>query len=86
MVGVFQSMSDVAHANAAILASGIWSALITTIMGLTVAIPTLMCYYYLMLKFRGFHIEAIEHSYRALEVMRKIRAKRARGTDEKSSI
>lgn len=86
MVGVFQSMSDVAHANAAILASGIWSALITTIMGLTVAIPTFMCYYYLMLKFRGFHIEAIEHSYRALEVMRKIRAKRARGTDEKSSI
>ena len=86
MVDVFQSMSDVTHANAQILASGIWSALITTIMGLSVAIPTLMCYYYLMLKFRGFHIEAIEHSYRALEVMRKIRAKRAKGADENSGL
>ena len=25
-------------------------------------------YYYLMLKFKGFHIEAVEHSYRALEL------------------
>ena len=24
--------------------------------------------YYLMLKFKGFHIEAVEHSYRALEL------------------
>ncbi len=74
MVDVFQSMSDVTQANASVLASGIWSALITTIMGLTIAIPVLMCYYYLMLKFRGFHIEAIEHSYRALEVCRKTQA------------
>ncbi len=73
MVSVFQSMADVSQANAAVLASGIWSALITTIMGLTVAIPTLMAYYYLLLKFRGFHIEAIEHSYRALEVCRRLR-------------
>lgn len=71
MVDVFQSLSDVTQANASVLASGIWSALITTIMGLTIAIPVLACYYYLMLKFRGFHIEAIEHSYRALEVCRK---------------
>ena len=55
MVDVFRSMSDVTQANASVLASGIWSALITTIMGLTIAIPVLMCYYYLMLKFRGFH-------------------------------
>lgn len=72
MVDVFRSMSDVTQANASVLASGIWSALITTIMGLTIAIPVLMCYYYLMLKFRGFHIEAIEHSYRALEVCRRL--------------
>lgn len=73
MVSVFQSMADVTHANASVLASGIWSALITTIMGLTVAIPTLMAYYYLMLKFRGFHIEAVEHSYRALDVCRRLK-------------
>ena len=83
MVGVFQSMADVSQANAAVLASGIWSALITTIMGLTVAIPTLMAYYYLLLKFRGFHIEAIEHSYRALEVCRRLRLRGAhRAEDE----
>lgn len=73
MVDVFQSMSDIRQANAQILASGIWSALITTIMGLTIAIPSLMCYYYLMLKFRWFHIEAIEHSYSALEVVRRLK-------------
>ena len=73
MVWVFQAMADVTHANAGVLASGIWSALITTIMGLCVAIPTLMAYYYLMLKFRSFHIEAVEHSYRALEVCRRMK-------------
>lgn len=76
MVEVFRSMADFAHADATILASGIWSALITTIMGLTVAIPTLMAYYYLMLKFRGFHIEAVEHSYRALDVCRRLSVER----------
>lgn len=76
MVDVFQSLADVTHANAQVLASGIWSALITTIMGLSIAIPVLLCYYYLMLKFRGFHIEAIEHSYRALEVCGKRRIAR----------
>ena len=79
MVWVFQAMADVTHANAGVLASGIWSALITTIMGLCVAIPTLMAYYYLMLKFRGFHIEAVEHSYRALEVCRRLNLLSAAG-------
>ena len=79
MVWVFQAMADVTHANAGVLASGIWSALITTIMGLCVAIPTLMAYYYLMLKFRSFHIEAVEHSYRALEVYRRLK-KSAKGS------
>lgn len=73
MVNVFRSMADISSANTAMLASGIWSALITTIMGLTIAIPTLMAYYYLMMKFKGFHIEAVEHSYRALEVCRQIK-------------
>lgn len=74
MIDVFQHMSDMSKANADVLASGIWEALITTVMGLVVAIPTLMSYYYLMLKLRGFHIEAVEHSYRGLEVYRRIKA------------
>lgn len=67
MVDVFKTISQNASPDAAMLASGIWEALITTIMGLTVAIPALMVYYFLMLKFKSFHIEAVEHSYRALE-------------------
>ena len=69
MVWVFQAMADVTHANAGVLASGIRSALLTT----------LMAYYYLMLKFRSFHIEAVEHSYRALEVYRRLK-KSAKGS------
>ena len=68
MVTVFRTIAENSAPNAAQLAAGIWEALITTIMGLCVAIPMLMFYYYLMLKFKGFHIEAVEHSYRALEL------------------
>lgn len=84
MVAVFKSMSDITAANAAVLASGIWSALLTTVLGLTVAIPTLMAYYYLTLKFRGFHIEAVEHSYRALEVCRRLE-KEGHGLKQKAT-
>lgn len=68
MVTVFRTIAANAAPDAALLAAGIWEALITTIMGLCVAIPTLMFYYFLTLKFKGFHIEAVEHSYRALEL------------------
>lgn len=68
MVSVFRTIAEHAAPNPALLAAGIWEALITTIMGLSIAIPMLMFYYYLMLKFRGFHVEAVEHSYRALEL------------------
>lgn len=68
MVGVFRTIAQNSAPDAALLAAGIWEALITTIMGLSVAIPILMCYYFLLLKFKGFHIEAVEHSYRALEI------------------
>ena len=68
MVTVFRTIAENAAPNPALLAAGIWEALITTIMGLCIAIPMLMFYYYLMLKFRGFHVEAVEHSYRALEL------------------
>ena len=63
MVTVFRTIAENSAPNAAQLAAGIWEALITTIMGLCVAIPMLMFYYYLMLKFKGFHIEAVEHSW-----------------------
>lgn len=71
MVAVFRELAGgTGAANAAMLANGIWEALITTIMGLTVAIPTLVAFYWLSLRMKGFHIEAIEHSYRAVERFR----------------
>ncbi len=68
MVDVFQAIASSTSPDPTVLASGIWSALLTTILGLSVAIPSLMAYYFLMLKFKGFHIEAIEHSYRVLDL------------------
>ena len=80
MVGVFRTLAGNAAPDAAMLAAGIWEALITTVMGLTVAIPMLMFYYFLLLKFKGFHIEAVEHSYRALEICQSL-ARRAAEED-----
>lgn len=68
MVGVFQTIAGSSVPDATLLAAGIWEALITTVMGLSIAIPSLMFYYYLSLKFKGFHIEAVEYSYRAIEL------------------
>ena len=79
MVTVFRTIAEHSAPDAAQLAAGIWEALITTIMGLCVAIPMLMFYYYLMLKFKGFHIEAVEHSYRALELCGGARARTEAG-------
>ena len=70
MVTVFQAVASSAATDSAILAAGIWEALLTTILGLSVAIPTLVFYYFLSLRMKGFHIEAIEHSYRALELFK----------------
>ncbi len=68
MVNVFRELAGgPGSANASVLAGGIWEALLTTIMGLSVAIPILIVFYCLSLKMKGFHIEAIEHSYRAVE-------------------
>jgi biopolymer transport protein ExbB len=68
MVSVFRELAvGPGGANAAVLANGIWEALLTTIMGLTIAIPALVIFYWLSLKMKGFHIEAIEHSYRAVK-------------------
>jgi biopolymer transport protein ExbB len=69
MVGVFRNLASEAATDSALLAAGIWEALLTTILGLCVAIPTLVFFYHLTLKVRGFRIEAVEHSYRAVELM-----------------
>ncbi|MFA5689066.1 MAG: MotA/TolQ/ExbB proton channel family protein [Kiritimatiellales bacterium] len=57
---VFHAMSLTAAADNSVLAGGIWEALITTIMGLTVALPTLLAYYLLRLRVRALMIDCIE--------------------------
>lgn len=81
MVTVFQTIAENAAPDTAMLAGGIWEALITTIMGLCVAIPALMAYYFLMLRFKGFHIEAVEYSYRALEFCQRKKSGKKHGED-----
>ncbi len=71
MVDVFQAIANEASPDATVLAGGIWEALLTTAMGLSIAIPMLMLYYYLLLNFKGFHIEAIEYSYQAVQVFNR---------------
>lgn len=57
---VFREISLQAAVDNAALAGGIWEALITTIMGMSVAIPTLVFYYLLRLRARSLMIETIE--------------------------
>ncbi|MDR1044112.1 MAG: MotA/TolQ/ExbB proton channel family protein [Candidatus Adiutrix sp.] len=72
LLGVFQALSYTsAVSTSTVLAAGIWEAIITTIMGLTLAIPTLITYYVLSLKLRSFHLLSIEYGYRFLECQPK---------------
>ncbi|MDR1112116.1 MAG: MotA/TolQ/ExbB proton channel family protein [Deltaproteobacteria bacterium] len=68
--GVFRTLAVSSSLNtSAILAAGIWEAILTTIMGLTLAIPSLIACYLFRLKLKGFHLAAIEYGYRFLDSM-----------------
>ncbi len=73
MLMIFDAVALAEAQNPEVLARGIWQALITTVMGLTVAIPTMVIYYFLSLRMRTFKIESIEHSYRAIVITKQIR-------------
>ncbi len=68
MVDVFRVVASSPTVDTTLFARGIWEALTTTILGLTVAIPTLFFHYVLIMKMKKFRIEAVEHSYRATEL------------------
>lgn len=76
MVTVFKTIASSSSPDPTMLAGGIWEALITTVLGLIVAIPMLMAYYYLLLKMKGFRIEAVEHSYQAIEWIKQLDSKK----------
>lgn len=52
MVEVFSSISDGSNVNPALLAGGIWKALITTVMGLCLAIPSMIVAWFLQARLR----------------------------------
>ena len=66
MLTVFKVISTNAAPDATMLAAGIWEALITTVMGLTVAIPMLMFHYYLKLFLKGYYIQTVECTTRIM--------------------
>jgi len=68
LLGVFAALSQTTVlSTSTVLAAGIWEAIMTTIMGLTLAIPALIVYYMLSLKLRAFHLVSIEYGYRFLD-------------------
>lgn len=50
MIGAFETSAHAGTGKAEMLAVGIYEALVTTATGLTIAIPVLICYYYLISK------------------------------------
>lgn len=61
---VFRVIAGQTVANPAVLASGIWEALATTIMGLAITIPVLCLYYFFRLQIHGFQVELMEYARR----------------------
>ena len=61
MVAAFQVIqsksSSISHVNPGDLAGGIWEALLTTVFGLCVAIPTFVAYNYLVSRVDGFVLD-----------------------------
>lgn len=67
LMGVFGQLSmSTTLATSTILAAGIWEAIITTIMGLSLAIPALIAHHILFLYMRSYNLETIEYGYRFL--------------------
>jgi len=64
---VFRIISAQTAADPALLARGIWEALITTIQGLTITIPVLCFYYFFRMKINGFQVELMEYAGRSRE-------------------
>ena len=52
MVEVFSTLATTTVPDPALLAGGIWQALLTTVMGLTLAIPALIVHYFLLINLR----------------------------------
>ncbi|MGN0902890.1 MAG: MotA/TolQ/ExbB proton channel family protein, partial [Succinivibrio sp.] len=66
MITIFEEISHVTAQDPKILSSGIYHALVTTVLGLSVAIPVLVVFYLLSLRMKIFLSESIEYTYQAV--------------------
>lgn len=64
IVKVFRVVGAQTAVNPAILATGIWEALSTTVMGLSITIPVLCLFYFFRMQIQGFQVELMEYAGR----------------------
>ena len=81
MIKTFNAISVQGIGNPAPLAGGIAEALITTAAGLSIAIPTLVCYRFLKDKADSLIFEMEENSIRVVELMENIEESNKQGVD-----
>lgn len=68
LLGVFNSLAaSTASSTSNMLAAGIWEAILTTVMGITLAVPAIIIYHLLRLKLKTFHLATVEYSYRLFD-------------------
>ncbi|MGD9782612.1 MAG: MotA/TolQ/ExbB proton channel family protein [Kiritimatiellia bacterium] len=61
---VFRVVASQTLVDPALLANGIWEALTTTIIGLTITVPVLCLYYFFRMQITGFQVELMEYAGR----------------------
>ncbi len=73
MVRAFAQIEDLhGKVDASVLAGGIWQALLTTLFGLAVAIPTVIAYNYLAARVQGFADEIQNHAVDFIDALETI--------------
>ena len=74
MIKVFQVISDQGLGQTQLLSGGISEALITTVVGLSIAIPTLVAYNYFTHKVERFVLEIEKHSSHLMAKLDRMRS------------
>jgi biopolymer transport protein ExbB len=71
LLKIFEAIAQQGTTNAALISDGIYNALITTVAGLCVAIPTLVAYNHLMRKAEELMLEVERVALRLLNILKR---------------
>jgi biopolymer transport protein ExbB len=71
LLKIFEAIAQQGTTNAALISDGIYNALITTVAGLCVAIPTLVAYNHLMRKAEELTLEVERVALRLLNILKR---------------